>query len=72
MDASRAQVRVSIDGRAATVTGVTDLGAGYGSGRQLKWDVELVTGDRDADRTVEVTIDGVKVNGIARQYRYTI
>jgi len=72
MDASGAQVRVSIDGRAATVTGVTDMGAGYGSGRQLKWDVGLVTGDRDADRTVEVTIDGVKVNGIARQYRYTI
>jgi len=39
MDASGAQVSVSIDGRAATVTGVTDMGAGYGSGRQLKWDV---------------------------------
>ena len=72
IDTSAAQVRVSIGGRAATVTGVADIGTGYGSGRQLRWDVALVTSDSEADRTVDVIIDGVKVNGTTRQFRYTI
>ena len=70
MDASAAQVQVSIDGRAMPVSGVRSIGgSAYGL---VRWDVAVDAALRDADAAVEVTIRGVKVDGVERPYRYAI
>jgi uncharacterized protein YkwD len=72
IDASAARIQVLINGRAAPVSGVTDMGAGYGDGHLIKWNVGLADSDRDGDATINVTIDGVMVGGAPRQFSYSI
>jgi uncharacterized protein YkwD len=70
IDASAASVQVSVGGRNTPVSGVTDLGDSYPDGHLIKWDVALAPDDRDADRTVHVAINGVKVDGVERRFSY--
>ena len=72
VDASAARVRVTIGGRSLPVSGTTDMGAGYGAGRMIKWTVGLVDGDRAADQDIAVTVDGVTVDGTPRQFSYSV
>jgi len=66
MDASAVQVQVSINGRAMPVSGVGSIGgSAYGL---IRWDVAVDETLRGADAAVEVTINGVKVDGAARLY----
>lgn len=72
IDASAARVRVTIGGRSVPVSGTTDMGAGYGAGRMIKWSVGLTDGDRTADQTMNIAIDGVTVDGTPRQFTYSV
>ncbi|HVF78346.1 MAG TPA: CAP domain-containing protein [Solirubrobacteraceae bacterium] len=70
MDASAAQVQVLINGRAMPVSGVRSIG-GSANGL-IRWDVAVEAALRNTDAAVEVTISGVKVDGVERPYRYAI
>ena len=72
VDASAAQVAVTIDGRTVPVSGTTAKEPGYGTGPVIAWDVAFTAADRDLDATINVTINGVKVSGVVRPFSYVI
>ena len=71
VDLSSATVAVSVDGQPRATSGVTVLEDGFGTGRTLRWNVELETSDREGAHDVAVRIDGVLIDGAPRQFSYT-
>ncbi len=72
VDLSAAQVYVNLDGQPVTVTGTTDLGTGYGTGRTLSW---IPTLNRTALRTgshrIDVLVTGVSSAGVPIPIAYS-
>jgi hypothetical protein len=66
-----AQVHVSLDGEPLGVSDVKTLDDGYGTGRTMSWKVDVPDSATSADHDLEVTIDGVKLNGAEQQISYT-
>ncbi|MEJ7787838.1 MAG: hypothetical protein WKF96_23800, partial [Solirubrobacteraceae bacterium] len=72
VDASNPTVEVKIGGRTLPVSGVNGGALGYGwIGRTIEWNVAITAADREADARIDVTIRGVKVNGVERVFSYT-
>lgn len=70
---SGARVAVRVDGQARAVTGLQTLEPGYGGpGPTLAWQAAITAADRAGDRTLDVAITGVTVNGVARSFAYQI
>ena len=67
-DLSTATVAVKVDGEPRAVTGVTDLGTGFGEGRTLAWRVSLTASDRARPRRVSVKI----TYGASKSVSYTV
>jgi uncharacterized protein YkwD len=67
-------VSMTLDGAPIQVSGVSDLGTGYGTGRSLSWVPAL--GNRQALRTgsheLGVSISGVSIGSVATPVAYTV
>jgi uncharacterized protein YkwD len=66
-----AEVKVTLDGEALSVSNVQTLEDGFGTGRTLSWDVSVPNSATGADRDLKVTIDGVSQNGAPYPISYT-
>ncbi len=78
VDASAVAVHVSVGGRAMAVSGVVGFSSSmYATsadrlGAMVEWDVSLAQSERDANATIDVTLDGITVDGVPRQFSYSI
>ena len=72
VDLGSARVSVALDGTPLQVGGVAELGGGYGSGATLRWGVAFPADARSADHRLDVTVDGVVVDGAPFPVAYSI
>jgi len=78
VDASAVTVHVSVGGRAMPVSGVVGFSSSmYATsadrlGAMIEWDVALAQAERDANAIIDVTLDGITVDGVPRQFSYSI
>ena len=69
VDISGAQVIVTVDGEPRAVNDLARLDGGFGArGPVLSWTVPITDADRQANRTINVTLSNVLVRGEPHQY----
>lgn len=69
---ANASVGVKIDGKDVAVSGIRDLGSGFGTGRTLAWRVALPQSITSGDHEIEVNVTGVTKDGAPLPVSYTV
>lgn len=72
---ANARVSVKVDGEAAAVSGIRDIGGpgqGYGTGATLTWKTQLPQAIVTGDHEIKVDITGVTSGGAALPVSYTV
>jgi hypothetical protein len=72
VDVANAKVKVTIDGKDATVSNVQDLDVGYGTGKTLSWQVAPQVATMPGDHKIKVKISGVTRAGSPMPISYSL
>ncbi len=72
VDVSAAKVSVNLDGSPVSVSGVTALPDGSGTGKTLGWKTDVPDAGFKGDHQIGVSVRGVRIGGAPRKISYTV